>query len=171
MIVSKAFSGSKGYLLLKMHRQDHIFARQVQVDLLALTDVDLFQAVHGWVNGEASEPPYEAPEEARLALGYTRSEDELPTLSPDSLSSSAGVVGWLAPAPQQLRELLVAMDVKSFVQYVLPLAFQALHMSHPEWSEGATFNAHLANHLRWISKLQRGTARVPLTPQRGLPLS
>lgn len=162
-----------------MHRQDQIFARQVQVDLLALADADLLQVVHGWVDGETSEPPYEAPEETRLALGYTLSTDEPHALSSDALPGSEGDTGdagdagrqWLAPEPQQLRELLVEMDAKRFVQHVLPLAFQALHMSHPEWSEGATFNAHLANHLRCISKLQRGEARIPLMPQRGLPLS
>ncbi len=158
---------------MKMHRQDQIFARQVQVDLLALADADLLQVVHGWVDGETSEPPYEAPEETRLALGYTLSTDEPHALSSDLLPGGEGDTGsqWLAPGPQQLRELLMEMEVKRFVQHVLPLAFQALHMSHPEWSEGATFNAHLANHLRCISKLQRGEARIPLTPQRGLPLS
>jgi hypothetical protein len=142
---------------MKMHRQDQIFARQVQVDLLALANSDLFQVVHGWVNGGASEPPYETPEETRLALGYALSADEPHALSSDPLPDIAGDTGrlWLAPDPQQLRELLVEMDVKSFVQHVLPLAFEALHMSHPEWSEGATFNAHLANHLRWLGNMKR----------------
>jgi len=44
------------------------------------------------------------------------------------------------------------MDVKLFLQHVLLLAFQSLHPMYPEWGEEVTFNAHLANHLRWVGK-------------------
>jgi hypothetical protein len=137
-------------LLMKMNRQAQTFAKQVQVDLLALSDADLFKTVHFWVQAGL---PYEVAEETRSALGYTRKVGE-PTAS--VLSALAGSelepeVQWLAPTPQKMRELLTEMDLKLFIQHVLPLAFQALHASHPEWSEGSTFNAHLANYLRGIS--------------------
>ena len=65
-----------------------------------------------------------------------------------STRESVETIQWLAPAPGQLRDLLRDMSMPLFVQHVLPLAFESLHVLHPEWGEGATFNAHLANHLR-----------------------
>ncbi len=53
---------------MKMNRQAQTFAKQVQVDLLALSDADLFKTVHLWVQAGLS---YEAAEETRSALGYT----------------------------------------------------------------------------------------------------
>jgi hypothetical protein len=137
---------------MRMNKQTRTFGKQVHVDLLALSDADLFQAVHLWVNGEPSEPFYEIPKETRSALGYTLKMDEPQTVSLSILSGSELEAGtqWLAPAPQRLRELLMEMDLEFFVQHVLPLAFQSLHVAHPEWGEGMTFNAHLANHLRQI---------------------
>ncbi len=55
---------------------------------------------------------------------------------------------WRAPEPQQLRALLSVMEATIFAQYVIPRAFQSLHPVYPEWYEGMTFNAHLANYLR-----------------------
>jgi hypothetical protein len=138
---------------MKMSKQTRTFARQVQVDLLALADADLFQTVHVWVNGG---PAGSVSEKTHVALGYMPGVSEPHTCSLSTLSGSEGEgeMQWLAPAPQQLRERLMDMNVQLFVQHVLPLAFQSLHMEHPEWDEGATFNAHLANHLRW-----RGTKR------------
>ncbi len=139
---------------MKMNKQARNFARQVQVDLLALTNADLFHLVHLWVNGA---PSGSVSEETRSALGYTLRVREPQALSPSILSGSTVVaeVQWHAPAPQRLRELLAEMDLTLFVQHVLPLAFQSLHAAHPEWGEGATFNAHLANHLRWIGGVKR----------------
>ena len=132
---------------MKMSKQTRTFAKQVQVDLLALADADLFQTVHVWVNGG---PPSGVLEKTRVALGYTPdvSEQHTCSLSTPSGREGEGGILWLAPAPQQLRERLMDMSVQVFVQHVLPFAFQSLHMEHPEWDEGATFNAHLANHLR-----------------------
>ena len=132
-----------------MNKQAQTFARQVQVDLLGLSDVVLFQIVHLWVSGG---PSGSVSEETRSALGYTPRESEPYTRTLSKLPESEGAGGtyWLAPAPQEMRRLLMDMDVPFFVQYVLPLAFQALHEAHPEWGDGATFNAHLANHFRWI---------------------
>ena len=39
---------------MKMSKQTRTFAKQVQVDLLALADADLFQIVHIWMNGGLS---------------------------------------------------------------------------------------------------------------------
>jgi hypothetical protein len=137
---------------MKMNKQTRTFARQVQVDLLALSDANIHQTIEFWVNGGPSGSPIEVPEETRSALGYTRKASD-----PEVFSHSAIVANeletrtqWLAPAPQQLRRLLTEMEVQIFVQHVLPLAFQALHLTHLEWGEGTTFNAHLANHLRSI---------------------
>jgi len=137
---------------MRMNKQARTFAKQVQVDLLTLSDTDLFQVVHLWVDGEPSDPFRDVSKETRSALGYTLRMGESHTRSPSILSErelEAGIQ-WLAPAPQRLRELLMEMDLEFFIEHVLPLAFQSLHMMHPEWGEGATFNAHLANHLRWI---------------------
>src|SRR5947209_3068255 len=58
-------------ILMRLTRQARIFARQVQVDLLALSNSDLFQIVHLWVSGKHISPSSEASEEVRSALGYT----------------------------------------------------------------------------------------------------
>lgn len=138
---------------MKMNKRTWTFARQVQVDLLALPDTDLIQVIHQWVNGDRSDPDYSVSEGTLSALGYTLEVDGPYALSLNSQSeyerSARGER--FAPAPERLRELLTEMDVKLFVEHVLPLAFQTLHAAHPEWDEGATFNAHLANHLRRMS--------------------
>ena len=131
---------------MKIDRQTRTFAKQVQVDLLGLADPDLFQTIQLWTGeGQAAY----VSEEAYTALGYTRSGDA-DSNSISALSTYEGTeeVQWLAPAPQQLRGLLLDMSMPLFVQHVLPLAYESLHIRHPEWGEGATFNAHLANHLR-----------------------
>ncbi len=137
---------------MKMNRQAQTFAKQVQVDLLALSDADLLQEVQLWVHGRPSGPSPDVPEETWLALGYTPRIREAQTLLYNTSTGSelAAEVQWQAPTPQRLRELLTAMDIKHFIQHVLPLAFQTLHATHLEWGEGSTFNAHLANHLRAI---------------------
>lgn len=142
---------------MRMNKQAQVFARQVQLDLLALSDADLFHIIHMWVNGDLSGPSTAISSEIRLALGYTLMNGESPSLFPDRYSESAfeAEEQWLAPPLPKLRKLLTDMDVKIFVQYVLPLAFQSLHVQHPEWDEGATFNAHLANYLRQLGGKQR----------------
>ena len=128
---------------MKIDRQTRTFAKQVQVDLLGLADADLFQTIQQWTGeGQARY----VPQEAYTVLGYMHNTDDnyLPTM----FSTQEEAVQWLAPTPQQLRTLLTAMSMPLFVQHVLPLAFESLHILHPEWGEGATFNAHLANHLR-----------------------
>jgi len=137
---------------MKMNRQAQTFAKQVQVDLLALSDADLFQEVQLWVNGKPSGPTPDVSEETRLALGYTPRIREAQALLCNTPAGSelAAEVQWQAPTPQRLRELLTAMDIKLFIQHVLPIAFQTLHTTHLEWGEGSTFNAHLANYLRAI---------------------
>ncbi len=134
---------------MKMNSQTRTFARQVQVDLLGLSDTDLFQTVHFWVNAV---PVGTITEETRSALGFTLNGVDLHPRSLDTFSEIAidEEIQWHSPTPQQLRVMLTDMSLPLFVQFVLPLAFQSLHKDHPEWGEGATFNAHLANHLRSI---------------------
>lgn len=147
-----------------MNKQAQVFARQVQLDLLAIPDAELFQTVHSWVCGDTSGSFGASADdlaETRFALGYTlRSRGASITASdPLTENTCAAEEQWLVPSLPELRQLLTDMDVKFFVQHVLPLAFQSLHALHPEWDEGATFNAHLANHLRLIGGKQRPAVR------------
>ncbi len=143
---------------MKMNGQSRSFVKQVQADLLALGDADLCNLVHHWIDGYRSpDETFDISEETLLALGYTpaRSESKPPahqvqTTIPDIAigADREEPERWLAPVPQQLRALLVAMDVSAFAQHVIPIAYQSLHTTHPEWYDGVTFNAHLANYLR-----------------------
>ncbi len=136
-----------------MRYQAQSFIKQVQVDLLALSDADLFQTIDQWGPGkEPSDLSHDAPEGTWSALGYTRAPAETEHFSCPP-SAKPGVEPevrehWLAPSPQQLRSLLTEMDVKQFAQHVIAIAFQSLHATYPEWGDGSTFNAHLANYLR-----------------------
>ncbi len=147
-----------------MRYQAQSFIKQVQVDLLALSDTDLFHTIDQWVSGEElSDLPRDASEGSWSAVGYTLNRTEI-----DHLSSPPGTIPgvesevrehWLAPSPHHLRRLLTEMDLKQFAQHVITMAFQSLHAAHPEWGDGSTFNAHLANHLRWIRMNRRRNAQ------------
>lgn len=145
---------------MKMNGQSRSFVKQVQVDLLALGDADLFHTIHQWVDGRnPAGLSLDVPEDTRFALGYTHVIAEVETLPhlrcEESEVESEGSASWHAPSPHQLRTLLTAMDVQIFAQHVIPLAFQSLHTIYPEWYDGVTFNAHLANYLRQISMKRR----------------
>jgi len=138
-----------------MRYQVHSFVKQVQVDLLALSDADLLHTIEQWVSGkERSGVPGDPPEEAWSALGYslTRTETERLSLPRGTMSGVQPEARelWRAPSAYHLRRLLTEMDVKQFAQHVIAIAYQSLHATHPEWGDGSTFNAHLANHLRWV---------------------
>ena len=155
-----------------MRYQAQTFIKQVQVDLLALSDADLLHTIDQW--GPAKECsvaglPHDALEAACFALGYTRSTTQAEQVSypPDIIAEvepeARGV--WIAPAPQHLRNLLTEMDAKQFAQHVITIAFHSLHTLYPEWGDGSTFNAHLANHLRQLrlsrQKHEQGAKRIP----------
>ena len=136
-----------------MNGQSRSFVKQVQLDLVALGDADLFNVVQQWINGShSSEGDVAVPEETRLALGYTLAHPDvrLPAQwhsdTPDA--DREGPAQWHAPSPQHLRDLLTAMDVSVFARHVIAFAYQSLHPTHPQWYDGVTFNAHLANYLR-----------------------
>ena len=138
---------------MKMNSQSRSFVKQVQVDLLALCDADLFHTVRQWVEGSDSSRIWlDVPEDTRFALGYSRALQEALPLSdghsdiPNAESERSAQ--WHAPSPYHLRTLLSAMDVSMFAQHVIALAFKSLHTTYPEWYDGVTFNAHLANYLR-----------------------
>src|SRR5215831_5324007 len=138
----------------------HSFVKQVQVDWLALSDADLLHTIDQWVSGKAlSGVPGDPPEEAWSALGYSLMRAETERFSPPHGTMSGGKPEdrelWRAPSAQHLRRLLTEMDVQQFAQHVIAIAFQSLHPTHPEWGDGSTFNAHLANHLRWIHMNRR----------------
>jgi hypothetical protein len=138
---------------MKMNSQSRSFVKQVQVDLLALCDADLFHTIHQWVEGsDSSRALLDVPQETRFALGYTRVLQEANPLS-DLHSDMPGAESerseqWHAPSPYHLRALLSEMDGSMFAQHVITFAFKSLHTTYPEWHDGVTFNAHLANYLR-----------------------
>jgi hypothetical protein len=147
---------------MKMSSQSRSFVKQVQVDLLALSDADLFHTVHQWVEmSDSSGLSLDVLEDIRSALGYTRVLAETKTLShllyDMSETDNKSLGQWLAPSPHHLRTLLTTMDINLFAQYVITLAFQSLHTTYPQWYDGGTFNAHLANYLRHIKR--RTTAK------------
>ena len=138
---------------MKLNGQSRSFVKQVQVDLVALCDDDLFHTVHQWVDGSASSGvALKVPEETRLALGYSRVLPDTEPLSHHYADISGvereGSEQWHPPSPQDLRALLTAMDVHMFAEHVITFAYKSLHPTHPEWYDGVTFNAHLANYLR-----------------------
>jgi hypothetical protein len=142
---------------MKMNGQSRTFVKQVKLDLLALSDADLFQIVQQWVEGgNLPGISHNVPEDTRLALGYTHVPTEtepLPYLGINVPGAeSEEPASWHAPSPHLLRNLLSAMNEELFVQHVITLAFQSLHPIYPEWHEGLTFNAHLANYLRQLNK-------------------
>jgi hypothetical protein len=143
-----------------MRYQVQTFVKQVQVDLLALSDADLCHIIDQWGPGKVpSSVSHDAREVTWSALGYTATPAEPTHLSHPS-DTMPGVepeapVQWLAPSPHHLRRLLTEMTLQQFAQHVIALAFQALHTTHPEWGDGSTFNAHLANHLRWMRMNRR----------------
>ncbi len=113
-----------------MRYQAQSFVKQVQIDLLALSDADLFHEIDQW--GPRKEPSIlsqDAQEVTWTALGFTRTPPETEHLS---------------------RPPGVELEVRA---------------THPEWGDGSTFNAHLANHLRWIRMNRRrndqSTMRTP----------
>ncbi len=145
---------------MKMNAQSRAFAKQVQVDLLALSDADLSLTIQQWMNGgNPSGLPLDIPEDTLFALGYTyvlAEAETLPRLRCDvPAAGSEGSALWRAPSPHHLRTLLTAMDVNQFAQHVIAIAYQSLHTTYPEWYEGLTFNAHLANHLRQMGMKRR----------------
>ncbi len=143
-----------------MRYQAQNFVKQVQIDLLALSDADLFHEIDQW--GPRKEPSIlsqDAQEVTWTALGYTRTPPETEHLSRPPEVELEVREHWLAPSPHQLRGLLTEMDVKQFAQHVIAIAFQSLHTTHPEWGDSSTFNAHLANHLRWIRMNRRRNAQ------------
>jgi hypothetical protein len=138
-----------------MNGQSRTFVKQVQVDLLALSDTDLNRTIHQWVEGKNAYGHYPGVAEDTLrALGYTRVLEESETYShlpiDDSESAQETLVTWQPPTSTELRALLSAMDLNLFAQHVITLAYESLHTMYPEWYDGLTFNAHLANYLRHI---------------------
>jgi hypothetical protein len=145
---------------MKMNGQSRTFVKQVKLDLLALSDADLFQIIQRWVEGSnLAEKPFDKAEEILLALGYTPALSGTEALSQLNFhmpgTEIENPVSWNAPEPQHLRTLIASMDEQQFAQYVIIIAFQSLHPMYPEWYDGLTFNAHLANYLRQINAKRR----------------
>ena len=138
---------------MKMNSQSRTFVKQVQVDLLALSDTELNRTIHQWVNGKNTYGQYpDVPEDTLYALGYTHipEEGETDFYSPidDPETAPETSAPWQPPSPGELRALLTTMDVNMFAEHVITLAYKSLHATYPEWYDGLTFNAHLANYLR-----------------------
>ncbi len=155
---------------MKMNGQSRTFVKQVQVDLLALSDTDLYHTIHQWVGGKDTDGPCPGVAEDTLsALGYTRVSVETETLPHLPIDGAEAVrevsAPWHPPSPTDLRILLTGMDVNLFAQHVIALAYRSLHAVYPEWHEGLTFNAHLANHLRQI-RIPWPSRRIDITTTR-----
>lgn len=138
-----------------MNSQSRTFVKQVQVDLLALSDTELNRTIHQWVDSKNTYGQYpDVPEDTLYALGYTHMPVECETgfylPIDDSEAAREMAVSWQPPSSTELRALLAAMDVNLFAQHVIMLAYKSLHATYPEWYDGLTFNAHLANYLRQI---------------------
>src|SRR5215469_3441054 len=123
---------------MKMNGQSRTFIKQVKLDLLALTDLDLFQIIQRWVVGSnLSAQPVDETEKIWYALGYTRVLlDNEHYLQPDAnipISEVEKSISWIAPDPQHLRTSIAAMDEQQFAQYVISIAFQSFHPFYPEW--------------------------------------
>jgi hypothetical protein len=145
---------------MKMNGQSRTFVKQVKLDLLALSDADLSYTIQQWVDGRNLPGiSLNVPEDTRLALGYTHVPTETETLPYMGFdvpgAETEGSASWQAPSPHHLRTLLTAMNEELFAQHVITFAFQSLHPIYPEWHEGLTFNAHLANYLRQLNKKRR----------------
>ena len=145
---------------MKMNGQSRTFVKQVKLDLLALSDADLFQIIQQWVErSNLSKQPLDKAEKIWLALGYTRELSDTEYHS-QLEANVTGIeiekpVSWNAPDPHHLRILIAAMDEQQFVPSVITIAFQSLLPLYPEWYDGMTFNAHLANYLRQINAKRR----------------
>ena len=145
---------------MKMNGQSRTFVKQVKFDLLALCDADLFQIIQQWVErSNLTKKPFDKAQEIWLALGYTRVFSDTEVLSQLNFNITDSEIeepaSWNAPDPQHLRTQIATMDEQQFAQYVITLAFQSLHPIYPEWYDGLTFNAHLANYLRQINVKRR----------------
>src|SRR2546421_12615833 len=100
-----------------MRYQTQTFVKQVQVDLLAISDDDLLHTIDQWRTGkEPSGLPHDPQEETWFALGY---RPEL--LSHPSEAEPDVRVFWLVPSPSHLRRLLTEMDAKQFTHHVIAL--------------------------------------------------
>ena len=157
---------------MHMNSQSRTFVKQVQLDLLALSDTDLSHTIHEWVGRSTSSGmPSGISEETRFALGYTRgpaAADALlhPCLDKPEVESEVPL-SWRAPSPARLRVLLTAMDVDVFAQHVITVAYKYFHATFPEWYDGYTFNAHLANYLRQM-KIASPSHRLEDASRRGV---
>ena len=148
---------------MKMNGQSRTFVKQVKLDLLALSDADLFHIIQHWVEGSnLSEQPLDKAEKIWLALGYTHElsdTEDLSELNVNMLVTEIEEpVSWIAPDPELLRTLIDAIDEQQFAQYVITIEFQSVHPLFPEGYDGLTFNAHLANYLRQINTKRRTVA-------------
>jgi hypothetical protein len=149
---------------MKMNGQSRTFVKQVKLDLLALSDADLSYTIRQWVDGRnLPGKSLDVPEDTRLALGYSyvpNGTEAIPYLDLDAPEAGTErASSWQAPSTQDLRTLLTAMNEELFAEHVISLAFQSLHPIYPEWHEGLTFNAHLANYLRQLNKKRRAMTK------------
>ena len=108
-----------------MNSRTRAFAKQVQVDLLALSDDNLFYTIHHWVEDQHAVSFSPVSEDSRLALGYTHIANDhfVTSSSPQFEDVLVSQNQWLAPTPHQLRVILSEMNLKVFIECVIPIAF------------------------------------------------
>src|SRR6266480_6883754 len=91
---------------MNMNGQSRTFVKQVKLDLLALSDADLFQVIQRWVEVSGlCKQPLDKAENICLALGYTRELSDTEHHSPLTVNIPAVEIenpaSWNAPDPHQ----------------------------------------------------------------------
>lgn len=135
------------------------YAENVREALLSLSDMDLYNTIHGWMD-RISEKVYdeEIVDEMRFALGYKlesgdtffsyQNWDDFVEAEPDCED-----IYLIAPSPLKLRRLLEQIDTMTFYHQIVFIAGEAVGGADMGWppnsfSDGYEFMENLAIYLR-----------------------
>jgi hypothetical protein len=135
------------------------YAETVREALLSLSDMDLYNTIHGWMDRISEKvSDEEIVDEIRFALGYKlesgdtffsyQSWDDFVEAEPDCEDMYL-----IAPSPLKLRRLLEQMDTMTFYHQIVFIAGEALEEADMGWppnsfSDGYEFMENLAIYLR-----------------------
>jgi len=97
-----------------MNGQSRTFVKQVQQDLLALSDTDLYHTILQWVGQSTSGQYPDVAEDTLRILGYTRVAAKTSLSIDESETAQEMSATWQSPSPGDLRTLLTGMDVNLF---------------------------------------------------------
>lgn len=135
------------------------YSETVREALLCLSDMDLYNTIHGWIDRISEKvSDEEIADEIRFALGYKlesgdtffsyQSWDDFVEAEPDCED-----IYLIAPSPLKLRRLLEQMDTMTFYHQIVFIAGEALGGTDMGWppnsySDGYEFMENLAIYLR-----------------------